>query len=87
MTTVMLEYCGIFADGDAGDMIEWEATIDGEDEAAYLRALEDEDTCLDDCEELQPFLDAQRKLIEAHEIDNGTFDPEEMDIYVHFAEE
>lgn len=85
MTKVLLQYCGVFGDGDAGDFIDWEAEIDGEAEAAYIAALEDEDVCLEDVEELQPFLDRQRELIEAVEIENGTFDPDEMSILVQFA--
>jgi hypothetical protein len=86
MTKVLLQYCGVYADGDAGDFIEWEAEIDGADEAAYLHARE-QGLDLNDYEDLEAFLAAQREEIEAVETENGTFDPDEMDILVQFAED
>lgn len=86
MTKVLLQYCGVYADGDAGDFIEWEAEIDGADEEAYLRAKE-QGIDPNDCEDLEAFLDAQREEIEAVELENGTYDPDEMDILVQFADE
>lgn len=38
MITVELQYGAVFGKGDGSDWFEWETELDGEEEAAYLRA-------------------------------------------------
>ena len=38
MTTVELQYGVVFGKGDGSDWFPWEITLDGAEEAAYLRA-------------------------------------------------
>ncbi len=55
MITVELQYGAVFGKGDGSDWFPWEITLDGAEEAAYLRAKK---LWLDpnECEELQGVL-------------------------------
>lgn len=64
MTTVELQYGAVFGKGDGSDWFPWEITLDGAEEAAYLRAKK---LWLDpnDCPELQGVLaDAYEEIKE-----------------------
>lgn len=71
-TVVTLQYQIIFGTCDATDWIEWEVTLEGAEEEAYLRALE-LGLPLEDVPELAPVLSAARDEIEAQEL---AFSPE-----------
>lgn len=69
MTTVELEYAASFGKGDGSDWFEWEIELDGEEEAAYLRAKK---LRLDpnECADLQSVLDAAYEEIKEQETEN-----------------
>lgn len=75
-TVVTLQYQIVFGKCDATDWSEWEVTLDGAEEDAYLRALE---LCLplEDVPELSQVLSAARDEIEAQELALSPPDPEE----------
>ena len=66
MTTVMLQYGTVFGKCDASDWFPWEIELDGEEEAAYLRAKKLR-LDLNECGELQGILDAAYEEIKARE--------------------
>lgn len=91
-TVVTLQYQIVFGKCDATDWSEWEVTLDGAEEEAYLRALE-LGLPLEDVPELSQVLSAARDEIEAQELALAPPDPEEdnpfdsgWDIFVQFKE-
>lgn len=70
MTDVMLYY-GISTGGkgDGSDWIEWETTLEGEEEAAYLQAIAEHKDLNDGS--LDWVLEEDRKAIMQQEIQNG----------------
>ena len=69
MTTVELQYGAVFGKGDGSDWFPWEITLDGAEEAAYLRAKK---LWLDpnECEELQGVLAEVYEEIKEQETQN-----------------
>lgn len=69
MTTVELQYGAVFGKGDGSDWFPWEITLDGAEEAAYLRAKK---LWLDpnECEKLQGVLADAYEEIKEQETQN-----------------
>lgn len=91
-TVVTLQHQIIFGKCDATDWSEWEVTLEGAEEEAYLRALK-LGLPLEDVPELAPVLAAARDEIEEQELSLAPPDPGEdnpfengWDIFVQFKE-
>lgn len=69
MITVELQYGAVFGKGDGSDWFEWEIELDGEEEAAYLRAKRLR-LNLNECSELEGVLAAAYKEIKEEETRN-----------------
>ena len=69
MTTVELRYGAVFGKGDCSDWFEWEIELDGEEEAAYLRAKRLR-LNLNECPELEGVLASAYEEIKEEETRN-----------------
>lgn len=67
MLTVELEYC---LPDEAADNLSWSLDLEGEEEAAYLKAVA-EGRDLNRCEELQPILQRALSEIRPYEAQNA----------------